>query len=81
MTVSPPAPTDAASLAASVRQLALQAHRVLSDPASDPAEARELSRRASGLRSQLRGRSTLAVERWLDSLERKLQVESLACID
>jgi hypothetical protein len=72
MTVSPPAPPDAADLAAAVRQLALRTHRLLNDPTPAPSAIRELSQSAATLRRRLRGRNDGSVARWLDKLERRL---------
>lgn len=71
MAVSPPAPPDAADMATAVRSLAHHSHRVLNDPASTLADARELSESAASLRRRLRGRSQV-VAHWLDNLERRL---------
>lgn len=72
MNVLLPTPTDAASLASAVRQIALQAHRVLAEPAPSAFEIQELSQSLANLRRQLRGRSTGSVMRWLDSFDQKL---------
>ncbi len=72
MTVSPPAPPDASALASEVRQLARHAHRLLNDPASDPQQLAELSRRVARLRRQVNGRSAHPVAGWLDRLEKRL---------
>jgi hypothetical protein len=76
MTVSCPAPPDASALAAEVRQLARHAHRLLNDPATDPQQLDDLSRRVARLRRQVNGRSALPVARWLDHLEQKLPARS-----
>ncbi len=73
-----PTPTDASALAAAVRQLATEAHRLLADPACPPEETRDLSRRLSCLRRQLRGRSNDSVTRWIDQLEEKIDSATLA---
>lgn len=76
MTASPSAPPDASALASEVRQLARHAHRLLSDPATEPQQLDELSKRVAHLRRQVNVRSTMPVAGWLDRLERKLPSRS-----
>ena len=78
MNVSAPTPTDASALAAAVRQLAIEAHRLLADPSCPSSQVRDLSLRLSGLRRELRVRSNSSVTRWIDKLEEKIEMASLA---
>jgi hypothetical protein len=78
MSVSSASPLDASALAAEVRQLARLAHRLLSDPTSDPDQIEALARKVSQLRRHAGLRKSEPVDRWLSRLERSLQVESVA---
>ena len=65
---------DPATLAASVRDVALQARRLLRDNARKPYEVGALASQINALQSQARGFSSDELSRWLDNLSR--QVES-----
>lgn len=65
---------DPAALAASVRDLASQASRVLRNPASRPFEIRALSRRITFLQRHVPGCPSNDLSRWLESL--MIQVEA-----
>ena len=64
---------DAETLAASVRSLATDAHRLLNRPDIDPLEFRTLTRRISALRRQVPGGPSGELARWLDSLRRRME--------
>lgn len=70
--------TEPAALAASVRELACLAHRLLRDPSADAETLRDLHQRIARLRSRIdasRGGPLLA---WLDSLALRLEPRETA---
>lgn len=65
--------TDPARLAESVRDLAVEARRILNSPAHHPHELRDLSRRIRVIREQVPGRPTNDLSRWLETLSRHVE--------
>lgn len=66
---------DPAALAASIRELAYEARRVLNDPARRPFELRSLSRRIGVVRQQTIDQPGSELARWLESLACKVEPE------
>jgi hypothetical protein len=64
---------DPAALAAEVRDLASDAHRVLHAPASEPLEIDALSRRIDHLQDQIRGYSFNELACWLDNVRQIIE--------
>jgi hypothetical protein len=69
----PTLPSCAAFLAGAVRDLAQDAHRLLTDPARDAAQASELLRRISRLEEYVRHDPGNPVALWLHSLRGQVQ--------
>lgn len=65
-------PTDPAILAASVRDLALEARRIINDTARNPFEVGALSRRIDDLQRLVPGQTTSELSRWLNNLSREV---------
>ncbi|SIN77615.1 hypothetical protein SAMN05444166_0779 [Singulisphaera sp. GP187] len=63
---------DPAFLAASVRDLAIEARRILNDSARNPFEVGALSRRITDLQSQVPNRTPSELSRWLENLSREV---------
>jgi hypothetical protein len=66
---------DPAALAASIRELAYDARRILNDPTRSPFELRGLSLKIGQLQGQLAEERGGELNRWLDSLSRKVQAD------
>lgn len=64
---------DPATLAASVRNVAFEARRILNDSARSPYEVGALTRRINDLRNQVPSRSSSELSRWLKSLSCKVE--------
>lgn len=60
-------------LAASVRLLAHDAHRLLSQPSPNPSELRSLLNQARKLRDELREWPSDGLPAWVDRVERRLE--------
>ncbi len=71
-----PAPGEAAALAATVRRLALLAHR-LHGPHPDPRDARDFARLASRLRDDLTDRPDSSLSAWLTNLECRVSTRGI----
>jgi hypothetical protein len=75
-------PLDPATLATSVRELALRARRILNNPPTRLIEVRALSRRIALLQLHVPAGRSSELSRWLESLLDKVkaseQVEDLA---
>lgn len=65
--------SDPAILAASVRDVAIEARRILHDAARNPFEVGELSKRIKDLQSQVPSRATSELSRWLANLSREVE--------
>jgi hypothetical protein len=65
--------TDPARLAESVRDLAVEARRILSSPVHHPHELHDLSRRIGVIREQVPGRPATELSRWLETLSRHVE--------
>ena len=68
---------DPAILAASVRDVAIEARRILNDSARNPFEVGALSKRINDLQSQVPSRSTSELSRWLESLSREVESDPM----
>ena len=66
-------PFDPATLAASVRDVAIQARRILKDSAREPYEVGALTSRINVLQTQAENFSTNELSRWLASLSRRVE--------
>jgi hypothetical protein len=64
--------SDPAVLAASVRDVAIEARRILNDSARNPFEVGALSKRINDLQSQVPSHSTSELSRWLKNLSREV---------
>jgi hypothetical protein len=64
---------DPADLAAGVRQLALDIHRVMKDPNATFSELGEVSRRIEALRQQTRVSALSEIDRWLQNTGKLVQ--------
>jgi hypothetical protein len=64
-----PLELDPEQLATCVRQLALDTHRVIKDPAATLTDYFEVSRRIEALRRQTRYSSLRELDRWLQNAE------------
>ncbi|AGA29079.1 hypothetical protein [Singulisphaera acidiphila] len=69
-------PSDPALLAASVRDVAIEARRILNDSARNPFEVGALSKRINDLQSQVPRRSANELSRWLENLSREVDSDS-----
>jgi|GEM_PF-5976597 len=67
---------DPATLAASVRDLAIEARRILNDTARHPYEVGALADRIHDLQSQARDCSSDELSRWLENLSRKVAFDT-----
>jgi hypothetical protein len=75
MTTKQRATFDPAILAASVRDVAIEARRILKDSAREPYELGALTRRIHVLQRQAQGCSTGELSRWLENLSREVKTE------
>jgi len=64
---------DPAAFAAEVRDLAFQAHRMLTRPDASPTELCQLSRRISRLRTQMKVMISDELSDWLDKLSSRVE--------
>jgi hypothetical protein len=67
--------TDPAALAASVREIALRARRVLRDPCQTDLELRDLSRRIDQIRHSVPRSPANPLALWLENLSREVDAE------
>lgn len=72
MTTKQRDPFDPAILAASVRDVAIEARRILNDSARNPFEVGALSKRINDLQRQVPRRSASELSRWLENLSREV---------
>jgi hypothetical protein len=64
---------DAEEFAASIRELAVDAHQALNDPLVTTAEVRDLSGRINKLRESARSASLSEIDRWLQQVQRRVE--------
>jgi hypothetical protein len=67
---------DPATLAASVRDVAIEARRLLKDSAREPYEVGALTQRIHILQGQAQGCSTGDLSRWLENLSREVESDA-----
>jgi hypothetical protein len=67
---------DPATLAASVRDVAIEARRILKGSAREPYELGALTRRIHLLQGQAKGCSTGELSRWLENLSREVESDT-----
>jgi hypothetical protein len=75
--VDRPSPCDGAPLAASIRSLATQAHRILNDPDGGH-DHRDLARQVDDLRHCLADDPSGELARWLEDLGRRIEAHGAA---
>ena len=80
MNCLPHDPTDAAALAASIRDLAHQAHRRLRDPAAGPEQFRELVQRITRLQELHRLVPSTELDLWLETLKQRLEATRVSSL-
>jgi hypothetical protein len=73
MSEQSPGPLDPVALAAEVRDLANDAHRVLNAPCNEIQEVDDLSRRVTHLQDQIRGYPFDELSCWLDSVRQIIE--------
>jgi hypothetical protein len=76
--VDRPFPCDGAPLAASIRSLALQAHRTLNDPAGGGHDHQDLTRQVEDLRRCLADDPSSELALWLEDLGRRIEAHGVA---